>query len=338
MRPAPVLLLAIALPACPGRRPEPASPPRGHQPAPAMKPATGYVVVPTTAWFRTAPDDGAVKARRGVIPPDSCAVGMVEPMWVMRRVAEVGDWVAVENLQSIEGRAHCYGGDSWPLDHLRLRLWVKRDELAEVTRREVRVDYPDGTGFTLSAGVQVTPAEGGYLVAVDGNRMVLEVPPDVIGHSYAAPSAHLNADHTESPDDPIPPDHVLVGGKTIQLQSVQEAVGLLFDRSDGRKMAAYSMRCSELVSNPVDSPGMMFGCGHYGTIGRDFDTLDAGTPLTWLDGSPAGEVIDQTELYWAADSPDQRTCFRVPLRTTAELENDREPDAEQTFTLCAGEP
>jgi hypothetical protein len=330
MRAASALLLALALAGCPRGGAEPADPQHEVAPAAAARPASGFVVVPTTAWLRAAPREDAARVRAGA-PSDSCRSAPVEPLWVMRRVAELGDWVAVENLSSIEGAAHCYG-QSWPLDHLRLRFWVARADLAQVTRREVRVVYPDDTGFTLSAGVQVTEAEGGYLVAVDDNRVLLEVPADAVGDGYAAPSEHLNASHVAQPDDPPPADHVIVGGRRIPLQMSLDAVAMLYDPDgSGRKMAAYSMRCSEYYSNPIDSAGFyahgLCGAGLGPFTG---DNVEAGTALSWLDGTPAGEAIDEIDVHWPVESPDARTCFQIPLRS------DGEPsDGEETLTLCA---
>jgi hypothetical protein len=292
-----------------------------------------FVVVADETWFHPAADASAPRARAAVRA--GCG-GRGEPTtWVMRRVEKVGDWLAVENLQPPEAAAHCADHPE-ALDGWRLRLYVRVADLQLVTTREVKIDFADGTGFTVSAGVPVTPVADRFSVDVDGHAVALPIPAAAVGTDYAAATPHLLADDATDEDDLGVPGATYLGGDLVALRaSAVEHAGEIY---------ALTNRCDQFrVRIPDASSGGTgwgtIGCGRPGELGEPgLPRVVAGARLRWPDGTDAGEALVEQTIRWpAAAAAGASRCFRLPLRERVDWPDREHPQDEWFLTLCADE-
>jgi hypothetical protein len=220
-------------------------------------------------------------------------------------------------------------------------MYVRRADLAPVTTREVSVDHVDGTGFTLSAGVIAEPGESGDRVSVDGNHLSLALPEDAVGLSYAEPTRRLRDADAEEVSS-MPGGELWIGGAEVDLSLHDATVEYAAAPLDPeRQLVTFTYACSAYRAVFVGYGGGTgigtIGCGEYGTIGSSIPRprVRAGAPLTWLDGSPAGETLEEVVVVRAVESADQRLCFQEPLRQRNHWP-DRDHALDEYFvTVCA---
>lgn len=300
--------------------------------------ASGYVLVPPSAWLRSAPVDAAPGAHGtsgGACSSPSTSPTSVQSPWVMRLVGASGDWLLVENLQPQEAEPHCYRHVA-ALVGWRLRLAVRREDVVIVTTREVHADFEDGTGYTLAAGVALTPDGDEYVVRVDDHELRVPVDHGAAGWSYAAPSSRFLEEDYEYDDD----DGALPGGVPLLDGDAARVYARSVER-DG-DFVTVDAACSSLrLKLPEGEGGTGFGTNGCGSPGAAVDAtsprLAAGASLTWPDGSPAGEALQDQVLTWPAQVIGDRRCFRLPLVRAADWPDPGAPRDEWFLTLCADE-
>ena len=105
-------------------------------------------------------------------------IGHVVPM---RVVSTTGAFVEVE---PIDGFGCTWSRLAVPDDLAKLKLFVKRDDLAPVVTKPFSKAFGDGTTITLKPGVPVLESDGGFALAVRGDWLVSDLPSGSVGHSY----------------------------------------------------------------------------------------------------------------------------------------------------------
>jgi len=287
--PPPVTPLGGPGPLASGWRPLPARTTGGAPPTPA--PDVDWVQVDKTAWLSAGRDGAGPRARSSQAPP---ADGAPEAM-LARLLAVEGDRALLE-VGPGDHRVHCLADTPW-LDRWRLRLWVDRSALLPVTTAPVTQTFDDGTAIDLRPGALVT--EQGLWV--DGMLLPTTPAPAVVGDRYvAAPAAQSHGESvawiddqttlsldgrplTRPPQawhgDPRRPVHAVLtetDGERVRLDSTCGSVTL---RAEGRD--------PELRGVAGIFGGLV---GHMATS-RPRTELQAGTPLVWPDGAPAGVLL-----------------------------------------------
>jgi hypothetical protein len=79
-----------------------------------------------------------------------------------------------------------------PDDLARVRLFVRRADIAPVLVKPFTKSYADGTSVTLAVGTPVVPTDGGtYAVSLRGDVLEVEVTADAVGYAYGAAKTHM---------------------------------------------------------------------------------------------------------------------------------------------------
>ena len=109
-------------------------------------------------------------------------------MLVLALLGEQGDWLHVQTLTPEQESQHCWRGALSALQPAQMRFWVRRSDLQTIIKRFERFEVYRGTEIKLQPGTVLTPkGDDHYIAQVDGVRVELQVPSDVIGTSYKNP-------------------------------------------------------------------------------------------------------------------------------------------------------
>lgn len=257
-----------------------------------------------------AEDDGARAAQAGTPDPSPAPAAGPEddahPPWVhlledlatgmqvavdaaerpvrvaFRVVADRGDAIEVESLTAEEVAASGAAADRAPaLDAIRLRAFVPRRQLALVLARPVRAEV-DGHEATLPPGTPAWP---------EGGRWLARVPPGAVVRFDDAQAFR----HAHDPLEEV----------ALEEDVVLPALGLSYVPAPDQ--AAFAWRTLPVLD---DRPGAPAPEGRI--------SLEAGQPLFWPDGTPAGAALADHDLPADVDGDG---CFVVV----------------GTVRLCAGE-
>jgi hypothetical protein len=325
------LTLLPLLAACAARAPHPV----------AAVPVAGdhYVLVDPDAAFYTAPSLDAERVRSVASAADGERLRAGGHFLVHRLIAERGDFVEVETLAASPWSAHCHG-DLESLRGLRLRLHVRREALAPVITRPVRVAFADGTAISLAPGVGLRPLPGTGISAVTHDQIsfALRVPDDAVGDRYV-PGAHFATDETERE---IPWDAARRGalhyGGSARLRVAPLPVGALFVYASREvpgaaiatlqsPCARYEVRVDPSAIVPYSPLGGLVG----GLLAGPPPFAVAGAPLWFRSGAPAGRAVDEVGFDGETERAGARRCFRKAFGFVPKNEP---PGSERFLTLC----
>lgn len=157
-------------------------------------PERSYTLVWDDARLRVNPRDASTAEQVRALPE-----GRTDPGAQASPYRVVAHWdAALVELETTPGdRApHCHAGAPPSREHP-FQLFAPRGDLLPLTAEVVREDFSDGTGFTLAAGLALTPDEvGRYRPALPGVALTLALPEGAVDRRYR-PSGHL-------PIDPAP--------------------------------------------------------------------------------------------------------------------------------------
>jgi len=242
----------------------------------------GNVLVWADATFYTDPGDGAQTvhaAQLGGARKDR--LGVVVAMHVVS-VTKDG-FVEVEPARGLD----CAGARLDTSDDLaRLRLFVKRADLAPVVTQPFAQTFDDGTRIALRPGTAVIPtSDERFVVGVRGATIVASLPAASVGHAYtpdrakAAPAV-LDRDYALAPNT-----RVILGGRAVQLGGAHASS---IDRRGATTLFSIHTRCAALdVTVPTASVR---------EVDDDDDDSDGDSGLSVLelrdhDFIPAGTVL-----------------------------------------------
>jgi hypothetical protein len=142
----------------------------------------GHIVVWNDARFFLEADDNGPRLQAGVLQGlRNRNLGHVLPMRVL---GTSGDFIEVEPVAGVD----C----TWtrlpqPEDLDKLRVFVKRSDIAPVVAKPFSKNYKDGTSVAVWPGLPVLPGgdTGLYRVTFGGKTLWAPVPSSSIGYSYA---------------------------------------------------------------------------------------------------------------------------------------------------------
>ena len=232
-------------------------------------------------------------------------------------------WATLQTMP--DDHRHCTGALS-RFDNLDLRFFVRVEELATMTTREVRVVYPDDTAVTLSAGVPLLLVDGHMNAWVDGFLFPAPVPQDAYAFAYE------------------PEPHFALGGRIALLNDVKwhgvRFAGVTHDkmplaRFPDELLPIYARRplaekadaelvtlrtsCAQfevVVARSAIEPGADDGAlvGDEAGIGGIAPRVHKGVKVYARGGELVG-VVREDLLIFEREAPDpSRRCFLYPLR------------------------
>lgn len=150
--------------------------------APDNAAVRGHVVVWHDATLYAEPADTARTLQLATSEvPRKDRLGHVVPLKV---VGAKGSFVEVE----LTGEQDC----TWsrvvvPDDLARVRMFVRRADLAQVLTKPFTKSFADGTSIALAAGTPLAATDAGtYIVSLRGDELEVDVPAASVGYSYAA--------------------------------------------------------------------------------------------------------------------------------------------------------
>jgi hypothetical protein len=122
----------------------------------------------------------------------------VGDVMALRVVSSKGAFVEVE----LTGQRDCTDSRVIvPDDLARVRMFVRRDDLAPVLTKPFKASFGDGTSIAFTAGTPVVPTDAGtYMVSLRGDDVEVDVPASSVGFAYpsAKGRAAINAGETLS--------------------------------------------------------------------------------------------------------------------------------------------
>lgn len=291
----------------------------------------GNVLVWHDATLYTEPSDGAAAIHVAALAgARKDKVGGVMPMHV---VATRDGFVEVEPVGDVDCTwSHLAISD----DVARLRLFVKRADLAPVLAKPYDKAFPDGTRIALRPGVAVIPTtNGSYAVGVRGGELVAELPTASVGHSYTpdrSKAAPTIADHEY---ELAPNTEVTLGDRSFPLDG-RRAQSV--ERRGATSLVSIESRCAVIqVAAPTksvrvvdeDESSIESGSGVGVLDLRDRDYIPAGTILSTPSGHPI--AIAAKPIYVMAHA----RCFERHVRVESLGELLEPKDNDDKLRLCA---
>ena len=147
-----------------------------------------YVLVWADAGLSADPRSGAYTARDTLSARDAPSTQLTPFRVVMEFSGEILEAKAVPADAAGD---HCYHRPIDGVNDWDRQFFLRRQDLARVTTREVSATLDDGTGYTLAAGVAVTRAGGDrYTIEQDGLRFEASLPDEALSWFYR-PSGHF---------------------------------------------------------------------------------------------------------------------------------------------------
>ncbi len=146
-----------------------------------------YVLVWADAGLADDPRGGTYTPRAELAGRDR-AEGALTPFRVVKDFS--GTILEAEAVSADDAGDHCSfraipGVNDWDR-----QFFLRLEDTALVTTREVHLSGPDGSALTLAAGVALLPEAGGYRIDLDGLSFVTPLPDDAVGSSYR-PTRHF---------------------------------------------------------------------------------------------------------------------------------------------------
>lgn len=322
---------ALATYAAPARaegRPDPAG-------APAGEALRGSVLVWQDAPLLAEPSEAAASIRVGALDaPRRDRVGHVVPMRV------VGTRGAFVEVEPAAGPDCTWSRLATSDDIARLRLFVRRADIAPVLAKPFAKAFPDGTRLALQPGTPVLAAgDGTYAVSLRGAEVGVDVPAASVAHSYTPERAKAVAVSAEEYEID-PKAAIALGGKPIALAGWH---AIAVERRGEYALATLEGRCTTAqVAVPAkavrtsddDETGIgLGGSGGGGVLGlRNEHYLPIATSL-----SVGGHTVAlAAKPIWLPAAPTSKTvCVDRRVWIDAEILPPQTTDLDDKLRLCA---
>jgi len=305
-------------------------------PAWADEPLSGNVLVWHDATFYTDANDGATTVHVAKLDaPRKDRVGHVVAMHVL---STKGDFVEVE---PIEGRDCTWSQLVTNDDLAKLRLFVRRGDLARVLTKPYNKTFADGSKLTLRPGTPVLPTDQSrYAVSLRGEIVYTEISASATGFSYTPDRSRVTA-VTMQEFTLAPKTTVKLGDQTLT-PAHWRAVAL--EKHGAQTVFTVEDRCTSLqVTVPTtavkeadeDDTSISFGStsGGHGLLElRDEAFIPPKTPL-----SVKGHTVAfaAKPIYLPARTSTKNVCIERRLRLEADILPPSDDDVDASLRLCA---
>jgi hypothetical protein len=145
----------------------------------------GNVLVWHDATLFVEPKDDAATMKLATF--DDTRKDHVGHVIALRVIATKGSFVEVE----LTDQRDCTDSRVVVSDDLaRVRMFVRRDDLAPVLTKPFKASYPDGTSIAFTAGTPVVPTDAGtYVVSLHGDEVEVDVPAGSVSFAYSSPKS-----------------------------------------------------------------------------------------------------------------------------------------------------
>jgi hypothetical protein len=300
----------------------------------------GSVLVWTDATLYTEPDDAATTLHAASVPAArKNHAGEVMPMHVVA-VTKDG-FVEVEPADDVE----CTWSRLETSDDIgRLRLFVKRADLAPVLVTPFEKVFENGTRIALRPGVPLAPTSGGkWVVGLRGGEVIVDLPPGTVGHAYTADKSKRPAAIADDREYSLAPNTAVKLGDRSFVLGDRRANAV--ERRGDTTLFVLKGRCVEVaVSVPskavrvIDEDEVTISSGSSSGVGvlemRDHDYIPAGTQLA----TPSGHLVAAAAkpIYLTAAPHGKTACFERRIRVEAIEGEALDPtDDDNKLKLCA---
>ena len=326
--------VAVALLAAAGSHAQAAdrSEPTGASDAETLK---GNVLVWIDATFYTEASDTATTLHAASLAAArKDAIGEVVPMKI---ISVTKGFVEVEPATELD----CTWSQFQTTDDLaRVRLFVKRADLAPVLVEPFTKTFADGSRIALRPGVALgATADGKSVLGVRGGEVVVELPATAIGHAYTPDKTKAVAAMSDREYELAPKTTVALGDRSTVLAG--RAAGI--ERRGDTTVFSIKTRCvaldavapSKAVHAIDDDESSLEPSSGLAVLDlRDHDYIPAGTPLS----TPSGHVIAAAAkpIYLMSAPRGKTACFDRHTRIGVVGGDAAEPTAgDDKLRLCA---
>jgi hypothetical protein len=212
-------------------------------------------------------------------------------------------------LEPAAADARCDPG----LDELGLagvRFFVPPTSAAPVLARDSETVFEDGTAVRLRAGAAVLVEGPDGVAEVGGAQLHVPINPESVGNAFE-PGGVPKPDASRS----TPSIALRYGEHTLrsapQFRRAQASGGAVAAGPDGGALVEFVSACADVrarVEGVADETPRVGGPRKFGMRLETWN-VPAGTPATWVDGSPAGTIVAPRTFDRRSERRDERTCF-----------------------------
>jgi hypothetical protein len=227
-------------------------------------------------------------------------------------------------------------------DVTRVRLFVRRADLAPMLTQPFEQTFDDGTHVALRPGVALIPtADHQFVVGIRGGALVAAVPATSVGHSYApertkAAPAMIAHDYELAPNT-----RITLGGQTLHLDAAHATA---LERRGATTLFQIRTRCAALdvavATKAVrevedeDDEGEAGGDAGLSVLSlRDHDYIPAGTVLSTAAGHAV--AVAAKPMYLAGAPHGKTACVDRRVRVIVDGDALDVGDDEGKLRVCA---
>lgn len=256
----------------------------------------------------------------------------------MKVIAGKGAFVEVE-LAAVEEEC-TWSRIVLPDDLARVRMFVRRADIAPVLVKPFAKAFPDGTSIALAVGTPVVATDAGtYIVSLRGDELEIEIPAASVGHAYVPPktsSASING--MGQTIALAPSTRATLGSRSLALSAAwkgapvekrgAEAVVAIEDRCIVAKMIVPAKAVSEVdesaieVSKNDESHSSMLNL-------RDDTLIPKLTPLSIGERQVA---VAAKHIYLHAEPTGKHACIHRAIKIESALAIER---TDAKLRVCA---
>lgn len=246
-------LLLISTPAFAGSKLDPVG-------AIEAQPLKGNVLVWHDATLLAEPSETARTLQLATF--DVARKERVGHVVAMKVIAGRGAFVEVE-LAAVEEEC-TWSRVVLPDDLARVRMFVRRADIAPVLVKAYTKAFPDGTSIALAVGTPVVPTDAGtFVVSLRGDELEVEVPATSVGHAYVPPkTASGSIDGLGQTIEIAAATRATLGGNALALSAARkgapvekrgaDAVVAIEDRCITAKMLVSAKAVSEVDESAIE--------------------------------------------------------------------------------------
>jgi hypothetical protein len=223
-----------------------------------------------------------------------------------------------------------------PDDLARVRLFVRRADLAPVLAKPFTKSFGDGTSITLAVGTPVLATDAGtYVVSLHGDELEVDVPPASVGFAYATAKSRtmVIAGQTLAI---APATQAKLGDRAFALTASE---GAPIERRGESTLVALDTGCAS-VRVLVPSAGLKDADEATGDLAASDDGSDTVSlrdecflpKLTALSIGTHQVALAAKPIYLHAEPMGKNACIQRAIRIDSELAIKR---TEDKLRMCA---